>query len=307
MDISKIPLRIINLDIRPDRYKAFTSVDTGFSDIERFPAVYGKNEKDFKDVTEMTKLKIASNIRRSHEDVDSAGAWGCSQSHINLWKWFLSTDHEMLFVGEDDLAMDKFQEPKSLLKFVQSQYEKLPSYSKTTGDSGWDVWLVGFTALRDCKDWKLPDPTPVLSGVVTTPGMRCSIKDKLVDVRSFFGTHAYIVTRQGAKTLLDNAFPIEAQMDGYIGIEAQLGKLRIIANPQYTNYLLHSDAGTDIGHASRSLCMLSKGDHVYKILFYIIMVIIFIIFICLWIELFSGNSVFGMIDRKLQWVYTVKT
>lgn len=305
INLSEIPLRIINLDSRPDRYEAFKNIKTGFKSVERFPAVNGKIEKDFKDVTEMTKLRIATNIRRAHEDLDSKGAWGCTQTHIKVWEWFLTTDHKMLFVGEDDLGLSTFQDAKSLLNFVQDQYNKLPAHSEKEGDGGWDVWLAGYTALRDCQPWDSPDPTPLMSRVISQPGLRCGIKEGLVDVRSFFGTHAYIVTRRGAQILLDNARPIEAHMDAYIGIEAQLGKIRIIANPVYSNYLLTSDAGTDIGHTSGGLCMLSKGDHVYKWIFYIISIIVLIIFIFLWIELFTGESVFSKINNKLSWMYKV--
>ena len=96
----------------------------------------------------------------------SPGEKGCAASHILLWKAFVEgyKDREFLFVCEDDIL-------------PHQDFAKLfPLYWKET-PADFDLVMVG--------NW------------IDSPS------EALVIVQPTFQTHAYIITRKGAKKLLD--------------------------------------------------------------------------------------------------------
>jgi GR25 family glycosyltransferase involved in LPS biosynthesis len=293
LDVTQFPAYVINLETRLDRWKRFSRVDTGLPNLQRFSAINGIQIGDLidnTDISEFTKLRILSRTRRSHEEIDAKGAIGCTLSHVSLWRQFLSTNHTHLIVSEDDLNLEPFKEPGSFAEYLQSQINSLPS--------GWDVWVAGYNSLRDCSPWNQPQAIPKITSAILDPNIRCHSNAEHLDIRSFFGTHCYIVTREGAQTLLNHAFPIESHIDAYIGLQAQLGRIRIVANGVQF-HLTNSRCETDIMHGQSLVCQLGLGDGKYKILTYLLIILLIIVIIAFIVQIRYGKSVFLLLREQL--------
>jgi GR25 family glycosyltransferase involved in LPS biosynthesis len=294
LDVTQFPAYVINLDTRPDRWKRFTRIDTGLPNLQRFSAINGIQIGDVidnADISDFTKLRILSRTRRSHEEIDAEGAIGCTLSHVNLWQQFLASNHTHLIVNEDDLNLEPFKQPGSFAQYLQSQINSLPS-------DGWDVWLAGYNVLRDCSPWNQPQATPKITGAILEPNIRCHTNAEYLDIRSFFGTHCYIVTREGAQKLLDRVFPIESHVDAYIGLQAQLGRIRIVANGVQF-HLTNSRCETDIQHGQYLMCQLGYRDGIYKILTYLLIILLIIVIIAFIVQIRYGKSVFLLLREQL--------
>lgn len=213
----KIQIFCINLKERPDRWQRFTSqpgvqrLSASFK-LERFEGVNGKllDIKNDSRVSLRTKRNIMYQKRRDHEDLDTPGGVGCYLSHYGTWKKFLEGQDEKLLVFEDDAAVpDNFQSILlSCMNDISNEGRMRP-----------DIWLLskpfGMTLkraldLNDVEyhgDWAY-DITGPLTG--------------------------YVLTREAAKILCDNAFPIDGHVDHYMHRCAQMGMLTIAHNKKIT-------------------------------------------------------------------------
>jgi GR25 family glycosyltransferase involved in LPS biosynthesis len=230
MDIQKIPVFCINLDRRPERYALF-SKQRGAAElnIQRVSAVDGSKINPVKSryLSNQTKINILHKTRRGHGEIDTLGAIGCSLSHYSVWKRFLETDAQHCLVLEDDA-----QVRTGLVELVKTASVAVPDF---------DVWLLSY---------KLYDKT--LLCLPTGPsGQRQDQKTWKTPV-NFWGTSAYIVSRAGAKRLMEDFFPIECHLDKYMCLKQLLGKLRIIVHETFKTYTL--PYGTDIQLNKCSLC-----------------------------------------------------
>ena len=85
-DITNIPVYVINMDERRDRWKRFMSQEAVriFKNIKRVPAMNGK-KLDFRKerrISMATKLRIYRNYRRSHYEIATLGAVGATLSLV---------------------------------------------------------------------------------------------------------------------------------------------------------------------------------------------------------------------------------
>jgi len=221
IDINKIPIYCINLDKRPQRYSSFISQEGVKSlKIQRFSAIDGStlDITNNPDISNQTKYNILHKTRRSHGQIDTLGAIGCSLSHYSIWKEFLKSDHAYCFVLEDDARV-----PVGLADKI-----KLATMSPHI----FDVWALSYKLYdktlnnTEAKGWK----SPVY----------------------FWGTSAYIISRKGATELIDQFFPIECHLDSYMCLKNSFGKIRLHINEQLRMFTLHY--GTDIQLNTCSLC-----------------------------------------------------
>ena len=225
MDIRQIPVFCINLDRRPERYDLFTK-QRGVAElkIQRVSAVDGTKINPVKSpyISNQTKINILHKTRRSHGEIDTIGAIGCSLSHYSVWKRFLETDSAYCLVLEDDAQIRS-----GLAELVKEASVSAPVF---------DVWLLSY---------KLYDKTllPVPAGP-SPKGWKSPV--------NFWGTSAYIVSRAGAKRLMEDFFPIECHLDKYMCLKQLLGKLQIVVHPTFKTYTL--PYGTDIQLNKCSLC-----------------------------------------------------
>lgn len=225
MDIQKIPVFCINLDRRPERYDLFRK-QRGVAElnIERVSAIDGAAINPVKSpyISNQTKINILHKTRRAHGEIDTIGAIGCSLSHYSVWKKFLETDAPYCLVLEDDAQIRV-----GLAELVKKASTSLGSF---------DVWLLSY---------KLYDKTLLPVG----PSTGTNVWKSPVN---FWGTSAYIVSRLGAKRLMEDFFPIECHLDKYMCVKSLLGKLTLVINTSFKTYSL--SYGTDIQLNKCSLC-----------------------------------------------------
>jgi len=200
-DIRTCPTFVINLDRRKDRWDIFFAQPTvkEFSNLQRFSAVDGSkiDVKNDKRIGIQTRVNIFRKYRRSDYEINTAGAIGASLSHFTLWENFLKSDAQHLVVFEDDTIVD------------EATMTKVDKLIPTLPDN-WDMWLLG------THDWEFHG-TPLHGD-----------KKGWWKVRNFTGAHAYVLTRNGAKILMDERFPIQTHVEYYITACAELKGLRII-------------------------------------------------------------------------------
>lgn len=194
LDIFQAPIYVINMKQRPDRWKLFTEQDPAVRalKIHRVNAVNGKalNWLTDKRIAPYTRLNIMRNDRRSHREVASMGAIGCTISHANIWRKLVKSGAPYAVVMEDDA------------RFTMNQLQKLNEIAKTVPPST-AIWLLGLF-----KPNMVREPLP--SG---SPWSR---------VFTFTASHAYVITRGAAQKLLEQVFPIDMHVDHYMSTMSTL-------------------------------------------------------------------------------------
>ena len=124
--------------------------------------------------------------------------------------------------------------------------------------SGYDLVLLGYAVLR----------SPV-------PRKEEKIDNVIVPYQSmFFGTHFYYLTPQGAKQLLQDALPIDIQVDSYMGTELSRGK--VIAGAHFPNLSWQRANDTDIQTPCKGCSNQNQRDRTRM---YLLLGLIFIILI----------------------------
>lgn len=188
LDIFHTPVYVINLKERKDRWSLFLHQDPGVRmlDIHHVQATNGKALNYLKDprIAPYTRLNIMRNDRRTHREVATMGAIGCSISHANVWKRIVSSGVPYAVVMEDDA------------RFTTEQLQAINELAKTIPPSA-QIWLLGLF-----RPNLVHEPLPNNS-----PWSR---------VYTFTASHAYIITREAAKKLLEQVFPIDMHIDHYM-------------------------------------------------------------------------------------------
>ena len=196
----------INLKERPDRWERFIQ-QAGvlrlkqMYDFERFEGINGKllDIKNDERVSLRTKRNILYQKRRDHEDLDTPGGVGCYLSHYSCWKKFLETDKEKLLILEDDAEI-----PETFPEMLSTAMEDLNQEDIKRPD----IWLLA----------KPFGPTVTKALELGSPTYS---KNWSYDVMA--PLTGYILTREGAKTLCENAFPIDGHVDHFMRRCSQMG------------------------------------------------------------------------------------
>jgi GR25 family glycosyltransferase involved in LPS biosynthesis len=203
----------INLKERPDRWERFiqqpgvTRLSQTFP-FERFEGINGKllDIKNDSRVSLRTKRNILYQKRRDHEDLDTPGGVGCYLSHYSCWKKFLETEKEKVLILEDDAEIpnDFLQQLMTAMEDLNQEDIKRP-----------DIWMLA-------KPFG-----PGLSKALEL-GSPTYSKNWSYDIMA--PLTGYIVTREGAKALCDNAFPIDGHVDHFMRRCAQMGMVVLAAH-----------------------------------------------------------------------------
>ena len=184
---------------RPDRWKRFKSHGAIFSfkRLQRFPAINGKrlDYKRDRRISLKTRMNISRNYRRSHYEIATLGAIGSSMSHISVWKKFLASGASKCLVLEDDVILSEVQ-----IHHVNEILATLPQ------DCG--IWILG------CY----------LPNLIIQP----EDGSKWSRVHKFTAAHAYILTRDAAKKLLEEPYPIEMHIEYYMTTASLLKGFKIL-------------------------------------------------------------------------------
>lgn len=219
-----VPVFCINLDRRPERWQLF-SEQPGVKgvDIIRFPAVDGKSlSLQDSRISPETRIRILSKTRRSHAEINTLGAIGCTLSHLSVWKRFQTEyrDSEFCIVLEDDAQI-----PQGLFLAVNRLLPTLPV--------SLDIWCLGYNLRNDSSvqfqgPWSIP--------------------------LSFWGTSAYVLRKSAIPRLQEQLLPIECHLDQYLCTQQILGRVRIAIHANI--HLANLPSGTDIQLERCSLCNL---------------------------------------------------
>lgn len=209
---------VINLDRNKDRYTTFMSklknTDfANFSNIERYSAIDGK-EIDVEPHLTAGAIKELREVERAgyrtrHYQL-TRGAVGCFLSHLNLAKRLVddtTTDFYLIF--EDDV--DFYPNAKYL---IERAIEKAPH--------DWDMISIGYIRLVEQEQHA--------NGAFVKP-------------HAFWGMQCYLLNKKGARILIDEVEKnkIDGQIDSYLSVMAQQGKINIYA---YKQKLVSSNSGT---------------------------------------------------------------
>jgi glycosyl transferase family 25 len=204
-NITSIPAVCITMERRTDRWKRFQDQPgiRGLT-LQRFLAVDGKtlDVKTDTRITTLAKRNILTKSRRSHEEIDSIGAVGCSLSHIAVWQSMVDKKQELCLVFEDD-AMIPFD-------FIE-QANKCIKESLLQNPTQWDIWLLGGI-------W---DDTSSIPNEKT-----------VMRVGAFMLSHAYVITLRTAKKLVEDAYPIHCHIDGWMSVYSYMNDIRLVGTNQ---------------------------------------------------------------------------
>lgn len=195
MDVDSVPGYIITLE--EDNFKETKDrlEKAGFKNLEWFQGVNGKEMADqlrndraklsYRALTEIDH----SDFREAHSSMPSWGGVGCYLSHVGTWKAARESNNGILVFEQDAIAMsnDSYDSVKKVLEDLYTVENKLPDL----------VYIGGFNVPE-------MDPVKGLSSVGR-------VKSRV------YGLEAYYISPEGATKLLQNAFPMEVQVDSYNG------------------------------------------------------------------------------------------
>ena len=223
----------INLKHRTDRWKTF-SEQPAVQDIkrqfpfERFDAVPGSMIDIPNDprISMRTKRNIKESLRRDHEDLNTAGGIGCYLSHVEIWKKIVANQEPYGIIFEDDTRLPDDFVP--ILRTCMRDLNLLPEKP--------DVWTFsyGWDFFYKTKGKALPQDQPENHRgpwiFNTCPG----------------GLNGYMLSKEGAKKLLQNAFPIDMHVDLYICLNVDLKKVTCVAHKDLILSVLVESEKSDI-------------------------------------------------------------
>lgn len=207
-DIKNMPVYVINMNERKDRWTRFITQESikDFKKLHRISATNGKklNFRKDKRISMSTKLRIYRNYRRSHYEIATLGAIGATISHARVWETFLKSGAPHCIVMEDD-AVWTYED----IERANEQYKTIPD--------GWGMWVLGYY-----------HKTLVIEHLAEKGW------DK---VYNFSGAHSYMITRDVARKLLADVYPIDTHIEFYMTGSSIIKNFLILHNQNvYINY-----------------------------------------------------------------------
>jgi glycosyl transferase family 25 len=172
----------------------YNNSDIAFKKFEIFPAVVGKDINLIEYVSPKAYEQILqtekTKTRKHHYDL-TRGAVGCYLSHMGIYKKLLASNNKYTIIFEDDSIM------------ASDFYERL-LYGINVIPDDWDILLLGVMCLK------------------------CDIKKDYIKINRFWGTHGYIVRREGAYKLVEYLDkPMSKQIDADLSLLIKRGLLNV--------------------------------------------------------------------------------
>lgn len=220
-------IHVINLDRRPERMRRFVNRVRHEQEwqvpIVRHAAVDTSawstaptgqaSQMSFAAYVDPTQLGIIARGFREAESELSAGAVGCTLSHMALWTYLAAhSAMEYLTIFEDD-AVWSLESHISLETLVDTLQERIPN--------DWDILSLGAQHLE----------------VAQNHGYYSELK-------RYWATHAYILHRDAVPKLLRNMLPIRVQLDAAISEKTHTEGLHVVS-PNRVIYWQHASE-TDV-------------------------------------------------------------
>jgi len=225
LHVDDLPAVCISLDRRPDRWRAFKEgADAAGLTVKRQSAV---DAKTFDAVAHPSvSLGVAHNIkfktRRSHHEIDSAGAVGCSLSHFEAWQSLLDSGAPAMIIFEDDAPVPTDFKPRltAILRQLPAGWDMV-QFQLTV----WDHGVTGCKPIQGQEPWQL-----------------CT---------ALMGSYAYMISRAGAEKMLARAYPIEMHVDAYMAYMSKMGHIRMLWHPMLD--IPGPEMDSDIAHGRQGI------------------------------------------------------
>lgn len=202
MDIRDLKSFIINLETKPEQYNILKNqlIEYGFNNIERWNATVGKSLVPVINKTsQLAENEVSVTLqayidlnkgRTTHRSLSSQGALGCYMSHVNIWKWLLNQPNiDKVVVFEDDaiiVSEDRIKQINDSLNSITQPF---------------DFFSFGYLNRDRGTLYNVNEYVSLYTG-------------------EFWGLQGYIITKSGVEKLLKYIFPIDVQLDSYIGLIA---------------------------------------------------------------------------------------
>lgn len=205
----------INLDERPDKWKAFikkveeTRHVAFLAKLQRFSAINGaKVNNSEKDVGNSVCLEwdATQNAYYSPKIIPgfrtmTAGELGCALSHITLWRRLATSPRcDTMLVLEDDAVLVKNKGKSQFISALNAVWKQLPK-------DHFGLLYLGFSS-RGERDYV---NSPV--DLVTT--FQSNVVIQLYKPTYGYHTHAYVVTKEAARVLIDK-LPVRGPVDVWL-------------------------------------------------------------------------------------------
>jgi GR25 family glycosyltransferase involved in LPS biosynthesis len=225
MRVDDIPAVCISLERRPDRWADFQryAQAAGLA-VKRFLAV---DARTFDAVSHPAiSLGTAHNIkyrsRRGHYEIDTPGAVGASLSHFKVWEMARDGSAPATLVFEDDAPIIPDFKPR-----LARVLADLPA--------DWDI-----------VQFQLTDWGNGVTGCDPVPG-----HEPWQSCTALMGAYAYMISRDGARKMLERAYPIELHVDAYMAYMSRMGHVKMMWHPLID--IPGPDNGSDIAHGRPSI------------------------------------------------------
>lgn len=268
--MDSVPIHIIALSTAGFEKCKARFEQAGFKNpIHHLNAVDGKSVRD-QYVNDRSKLSLRAlteiehaDTREAHSSMPSWGGVGCYLSHVQLWEKCKSDDKQ-LFVAEEDAA----PVPNAVAE-IKKQLEQA---KKVAGDDlmYWPGYIGGKNLVRvPNTDLKRPTKSVV------------------------YGTQMYLVTPKCATKLLQDAFPMEVQVDSYLkylvlnnSVNILLSKVPLVRQDNPTGTKIQ----TKMIEASNTGNTAAMNTQNVTIIVALVGVIVFVLFFSLLSKLFNPRS-----------------
>jgi glycosyl transferase family 25 len=225
MRLEEVPMVCISLDRRPDRWAAFQRYARKADiEVQKLPAVDSKTFDVVKHpgITLGVAHNIKHKIRRSHYEIDAAGAIGCSLSHFKAWEMLRASSSPAMIIFEDDAPV-----PADFKARLAKVMADLPA--------GWDMVQFQMTTygpgVNGCKPIQGQEPWQFCTALM--------------------GSYAYMISQRGAERMLERAYPIELHMDAYMAYMSRMGHIRMLWHPLID--IPGPIADSDIAHGNQGV------------------------------------------------------
>lgn len=143
--------------------------------------------------------------RRDHMQLSNPSMLGCLLSHIHIWK--MVNPGEIIAIFEEDAYFDK----------VSS--ERIKGLSLDMQDIPWDILMLESGHIIASGAWDY------IGDYAATCASNFSRKSNTFILQqqnlcTWFGTRGYLINYEGAQKLLKHAFPVNVQIDAFMGLLA---------------------------------------------------------------------------------------
>lgn len=191
-------VHLIHMAKNTDRLVNFNNYyynsDMKFKKFEIFSAIVGKDIKLEDHVSSKGYQQIImteKTKKRVHHYDLTRGAVGCYLSHLSIYKKLIQSNYKYSIIFEDDVIM------------ASDFYERL-LYGLTVIPDDWDILLLGVMCLK------------------------CDIEKNYIKINRFWGTHGYVVKKEGAKKLVEYLDkPLSKQIDADMSLLIKRGLIKV--------------------------------------------------------------------------------